>query len=245
MAHRMGDAQGVIGPVVFVASWQQLAEQGDRHPGSPALVDPGFGDVDDPNSPPSTWASAYSWSATPLIHYAEARPATWPIPNADHPYTAFLRAGVDDDLDTIDATILRCIDVGTVRQLLERLQQCAHPFTHRMFYHALNLAIGTTRVPAVAASLGLGERALQRHSVRNGIPHPRAIIALARIFTVERLAAWSGQPSGAVALCLGFSAKANYRRLTRRRLGVSPTTIQERGGADYLEEVIIRRLAPR
>ena len=232
--------------MVFVASWEELAEQGDRHPGSPALVDLGFGDVDDPHSPPSTWASAYSWSATPLIHYAEeARPATWPIPSADHPYTAFLRAGVDDDLDTIDKTILRCIDVGTVRRLLERLQRCAHPLTHRMFYHALNLAIGTARVPAVAASLGLGERAFQRHSVRNGIPRPRAIIALARIFTVERLAAWSGQPSGAVALCLGFSAKANYRRLTRRRIGVSPTAIQERGGADYLEEVIIRRLAPR
>ena len=160
-----------------------------------------------------------------------------------HPYAAFLRAGIDDDLSTIDATILRCIDVGRVHRLLERLQRCAHPFTHRMFYHALNLAIGSAPVPGVAASLGREERTLQRHCVACGIPRPNAIIALARIFTVERLADWSRQPSGAVAVALGFSAKSNYRRLTRRHLGVSPTVIRQRGGADYVDEVIVRRLA--
>ena len=243
MAHRMGDSQWVIGPVVFVASWQELAEHGDRHPGSPALVDPGFGDVDDPLSIPSTWASAYSWSSTPLIHYARTRPGAPPMTDAGHPYTAFLRAGVDDDLSGIDATILRCIDVGRVRRLLKRLQRRAHPFTHRMFHHAVNLAIGIVRVPVVAASLGLEERTLQRHSIARGLPRPNAIVALARIYTVERLAEWSGQPSGAVALCLGFSAKSNYRRLTRRHLGVSPTVMRQRGGADYVEEVIVGALA--
>ena len=244
MAHRMGDAQGVIGPAVFVGSWQELAERGDQHPGSPALVDPGFGDLDDPEAAPSTWASAYSWSSTPLIHYARTRSGAPRTAEGGHPYTAFLRAGVDDDLDTIDATILRCIDVGRVRRLLERLHLYAHPFTHRMFYHAVNFAIGPTPVPIVAASLGLEERALQRHCVARGIPRPNAVIALARIFTVERLAMWSGQPSGTVAVSLGFSAKANYRRLTRRQLRVPPAVIQERGGAEYVEEVIIRRLVP-
>ena len=243
MAHRMGDSQGVIGPVVFAASWQELAEQGDRHPGSPALVDPGFGDVDDPLATPSTWASVYSWPSTPLIHYARTRPGAPPITDASHPYTAFLRADIDDDLSTIDATILRCIDVGRVHRLLERLRRCAHPFTHKMFYHAINLAIESAPVPVLAASLGREERTLQRHCVACGIPRPNAIIALARIFTVERLADWSRQPSGAVALALGFSAKPNYRRLTRLHLGVPPSVIRKRGGADYVEEVIVRRLA--
>lgn len=244
MAHRMGDAQGVIGPVVFVGSWEELAGLGDRHPGSPALVDPGFGDFDDPRSTPSTWASAYSWSSTPLIHYARTRTGSPPTPDAGHPYTAFLRAGVDDGIETIDATILRCIDVGRVHRLLERLQLYADPLTHRTFYHALNLAIGPTPVPAVAASLGIDQRTLQRHCVEHGIPRPNAIIALARIYTVERLAEWSGRPSGAVAVSLGFSAKANYRRLIRRQLRAVPTDIQQRGGAEYLEEVIVRSLVP-
>ena len=240
----MGDSQGVIGPVVFVGSWQELAELGGRHPGSPALVDPGFGDGDDPLSSPSTWASAYSWSSTPLIHYATTRSGARPSTDPGHPYAAFLRAGVNDDVDIIDATILRCIDVLTVRRLLERLNQYAHDLTHSMFYHALNLAVGSVPVPVIAGALGLKERALQRHCVAQGIPRPNAIIALARIYTVERLAEWSRQPSGSVALSLGFSAKPNYRRLTRRILGGSPMAVQKRGGANYVEEVIIRRLAP-
>ena len=244
MAHRMGDSQAVIGPVVFVGSWQELAELGAQYPGSPALVDPGFGDLDDPRVTPSTWASVHSWSSTPLIHYARRRSESAPVTDLGHPYTAFLRAGADDDLSTIDETILRCIDVRRVHLLLGRLRRCADPFTHRIFHHAVNLAIGSALVPVVAASLGVDERTLQRHSIAHGIPRPNIIVSLARIFTVERLAEWSGQPSGSIALSLGFTAKSNYRRLTRRQLGLSPTGIQEHGGAEYMEEVIVRRLAP-
>ncbi|MDE2795994.1 MAG: hypothetical protein OXL34_14330 [Gemmatimonadota bacterium] len=122
MAHRMGDSQGVIGPVIFVGSWQELSEQGDRHPGSPALVDPGFGEVGDPGAAPSPWASAYSWSSTPLIQYGRTWPGA-PTATTGHPYAAFLRVGVDDDLDTMDATILRCIDVATVHRLMEEVEQ--------------------------------------------------------------------------------------------------------------------------
>lgn len=233
MAHCMGDAQGVIGPVVFVRNWKELGELGERHPGSPALVDPGLGELDD-----------YSWTSTPLIRYGRTRSITPPTADADQLYTAFLRAGVDDDIGTIDATILRCIDVRTMLRMLERLRLYAHPFTCRVFRHALDLAIAPASVPAVSNSLDLNERTLQRHCKAHGIPRPNAIVALARIFTVERLAAWSGQPSGAVALSLGFSARSNYRRLARRHVGVSPTTVQMRGGARFVEEVIIRKLAP-
>lgn len=244
MAHRMGDSQGVIGPVVFVGSWQELSEQGDRHPGSPALVDPGFGEVGDPQAAPSPWASEYSWYSTPLIHYAR----TWPgAPTAEtaHPYTAFLRAGVDDDLDTMDATILRSIDVGQVHRLLEDLEHFAHPLTYRIFHHAVNLAIGPVSVPAAAESVGLQERTMQRHCFDLAIPPPNAIVALARIFTVERLAEWSRQSPGAVAVSLGFSAKPNYRRLVRRHFGVPPSVVRRRGGSKYVAEVIVQSLAVR
>ncbi|MDE2874131.1 MAG: hypothetical protein OXQ93_01750 [Gemmatimonadota bacterium] len=226
-----------------MGSWKELSEQGDRHPGSPALVDPSFGEVGDLQAAPSPWASEYSWYSTPLIHYARTWPGAAPT-ETGHPYTAFLRAGVDDDLDTMDATILRCIDVGRVHRLLERLRRCAHPFTQRVFLHAVNLAIGPVAIPVLADSLGLEERALQRHSAVHKIPRPNAIVALARIFTVERLAAWSGQPSGSVALTLGFSAKSNYRRVRRRHLGGTSTTILQRGGARLVEETIVQRLAP-
>lgn len=243
MAHRMGDSQGVIGPPVFAASWRELAELGDRHPGSPALVDPGSGDASNPHPAPNSWAAAHSWSSTPLIHYGSAAPSALPPTDQGDFYTAYLHAGVDDDLGTVDATILRCIDVRRVHRLRGRLQERAHPLTHRMFRHAVNLAIGPVPVPLVAESLGVDKRALQRHCVARRLPRPNRIIAFARVFTVERLAEWSRQPSGAVALALGFSAKANYRRMTRRHFGMPPTLIRERGGTDYVERVIIGALA--
>ena len=98
-------------------------------------------------------------------------------------------------------------------------------------------------VPDVAGDLGFVERTLQRLCAALGIPSPGTLISLARIFTVERLAEWSRQPSGAVALALGFSDRSNYRRLVHRKLGDPPSVIHRRGGADYVEEVIVRALA--
>lgn len=236
----------MIGPVVFAASWRELAELGGRHPGSPALVDPDFRGTGDLLAGRFDGLNSSLRSTTPLIHYA-ANSRGKPAPAVSGvSFAGRLHPEVDDQFDIIDATILRCIDVQRVRCLVERLRQEADPLAHDVFQHALNLSPGCSRVAAFSAALGLNERTLQRRCAANGMPPPKTLLSLARVYAVERLAEWSGQPSGGVALALGFSHRANYRRAARRLFGHIPSVIRRRGGTRYVEEVIVRILtAPR
>ncbi len=240
----MGDSACVIGPMVRASTWRELAELGDRHPGAPAIVD--------------TTGSAYrlspvearrigrlDWATTPLIHYGRRGSTEQSPTRSKLPFAARVCRGAEHEITAVDTAILRSIDAKRVHRLLERARPGAHPFAHRLLRHALNRSIGPSTVPETADSFAMAERTLYRRCATLGIPGPRAILSLARVFTVERLADWSGQPGGAVALALGFSHRANYRRLARRRVGVPPSVIRERGGADHVEGVIVRRLGPR
>ena len=82
-----------------------------------------------------------------------------------------------------------------------------------------DLSTGPSNVPKTAGSLGVSQRTLYRRCATLRIASPWILISLARVFTVERLAEWSGQPGGAIALALGFSGRSNYRRMVRRTLG--------------------------
>ena len=239
---RLGNSSRVIGPVVFASSWRELAELGEQDPGSPALVDPGFRDTDEPLAGRVEETNPRRWSTTPLIHYAESSRGKHAPAVSGVSFAARLHPDVDDQLDAIDATILRCIDVQRVRGLLERVRQSTDPFFHEVFRHALHLAVRSSTVAETAACLGLTERTLQRRCAAFAIPPPKTLLSLARVFAVERLAEWSRQPSGGVALALGFSHRANYRRLTRRYLGHIPSAIRERGGTRYVEDFIVRTL---
>lgn len=243
---RLGNSSRLIGPVVFASSWRELAELGGRHPGSPALVDPGFGGADELPAGRFDGSNPGLWSNTPLIHYAPGSRGKRAPADSGASFVERLRPEVDDRIDVIDATILRCIDVRRVHCLVERLRNEADPLSHDVFRNALKLAPRHSRVAAISAALGLSERTLQRRCAAYGIPPPKTLLSLARVFAVERLAEWSGQPSGGVALALGFSHRANYRRLARRHFGHIPSAIRQRGGTCYVEEVIVRILtAPR
>lgn len=245
MVLRLGDSSFFVGHAAFASSWQELACLGERHPGSPALVDPSSVDVGDTASEELTRAGQRDWSSTPLIHYAERNSPEQDTGHTSLRFAARVRAGlVDDDIDALDAAILRSIDIRRVHVLLERLGRCADPFAHRVVRHALELAFGPATVPQIVGALGMPGRTVQRHCAVLGIPGLGTLISLARIFTVERLSQWSGRPAGAIALALGFSHQANYRRLTRRLLGVPPSILGKRGGADYVEEVIVQALDP-
>ena len=241
----MGDCAQVIGPMIRAADWAELAELGERHPGAPAVVDATSERANGPSSPNGPQLGFRDWSATPLIHYggtdsAEPSPADPPVP-----FTARLRFGGDDDIASLDAAILRSIDARREDRLLDRVRRDAHPFAHRLLRHALDRSLGASTVREAADALALAKRTLYRRCTVLALPAPGALLSLARIFTVERLAEWSRQPGGVVALALGFSHRANYRRLARRRVGVPPSVIRERGGADHVEEVIVRRMVSR
>ena len=242
---RMGDSARVIGPLVRASSWRKLAELGERHPGAPAIVDVTSEGTHELRAADARQPGRWDWSGTPLIRCgANGSSERWPA-YAKPPIPARLSCGTDDEFSALDAAILHSIDVRRVNQLLERVGPNTHPLARRLLRHALHRSLRASTVLETADRLAMPKRALYRRCAKLGIPGPGVILSMARIFTVEHLADWSGQPAGGVALALGFSHPANYRRLVRRRVGVSPSVVRDLGGADYVEEVIVRQLVYR
>lgn len=240
----MGDSGQVIGPMVRASTWKELAELGERHPGAPAIVDA----TEHTSGPPADDARQvvhWDWSDTPLIDYG--RPGS-PEQSPTRPrltFAAEVPRNVADETTALDAAILRSIDVRRVNRLLERVRRDTHPLAHLLLRHALHRSVGTSTVLETADRLAMPQRTMYRRCDTLGIPGPGVVFSMARIFTVEHLADWSRQPATGVALALGFSHPANYRRLVRRRVGVPPSVVRQRGGADYVEEVIVRQLVYR
>ena len=182
-------------------------------------------------------------SSLPAICYADIDQAfRGQLRTAGISFEAHLLPGINDHFEAIDAAILKSIDAQRVRQLRERVRRAAHPAGFEIFDRALDLATSPSTVPDFAARVGRNKRALERRCVALGIPSPKTLLSLARIYTVHRLAEWSHQPFGAVARALGFSAPSNYRRLVRGMLGCPPSLVQRLGGSDYVARVILQRL---
>ena len=235
-----GNASRIIGPVAFADDWDALVGLAAQHPGSPALVDTfqGNGSPAEPEDE-TTWNGQLS--RTPLICYALPDPGRErQLSQTGITVSAHLRPGVDDELGAINTAILSSIDARCVRRLRRRIRQAAHPHAVEMLGYALDLALGPCSVPDMARRIQRTERTLQRRCTILGIPSPKRLLALARIFTVQRLAQWSDQPYGAVAVALGFSDRSNYRRLARGIFGRTPTEIERCGGHDYVAETILK-----
>ena len=243
VALHSGEVRRIVGRVIFASNWPELARLTQEYPGSPAVVDPLFDGVHGP-FPTGHGGEAADWSAVPLICYSRADPVRYrQWRSAGVSFTARLRPGIDDDFAAIDKAVLHSIDPGQPHRLLERLRRHADPRVHTIFERAMSLSFEPLTVAGLADHLGSSSRALQRRCAALGVPSPKAVTSLARIFTVERLAEWSGQPSGPVARALGYSDRANYRRLARQTVGIPPSAIRQRGGTAYVEQVIMWRLA--
>ena len=241
LALRLGTASRVIGPAIHAGGWRELGVLAAGHPGSPALVDT----FDRPDRTPVPTGSGAPWngalSRTPVICYAHPDPARERrLSRAGVTFAAHLRPGVDDDPVSIGAAILRSIDARSVRQLLLRIEEAARPGVAEIVGCALDLATEPSSVSDLAHRTGHTVRTLQRRCIRLGIPSPKSLLSLARIFTVQRLAEWSRQPHGAVAVTLGFSDRANYRRLVRRHFARTPTDLERSGGRDYVADTILK-----
>lgn len=238
-----GNALRIIGPVVFASGWRELRDLTRRHPGSPAFVDPYFGGRRDPFAGERDYSSD-DWASVPLICYArmDVRQRER-LGQTTIAFTVRLRPGEDRLFSSIDSAILRSIDAQRPARLLGRVRRTARKETLTLFAGALESAIEPCSVVEFAAQLRLTVRTLQRRCSNLGIPSPKHLLSLARVFTVERLADWSRQPSGAVAMALGFSDRSNYRRLVRQVLGGVPGQIRSQGGVKYIEGVIVEELA--
>ena len=233
----------VIGPVTYADNWSQLGRLAEKYPGAPALVDT----FPTPNgdSPADGLGEAEDGRLcfTPIICYTPPDPRqVLRLSRNGINVAAHLSPGVDDRLCTISDAILSSINVQCVHRLRARIDQVAHPETAEILGHALDLSTGPCSVSAIARRIDLTPRTLQRRCTILGTPSPKRLLSLAQIYTVQRLAEWSGQPYGGVAVALGHSHRSNYRRLVRGVFGQSPTEIEQCGGYEYVAETILEKV---
>ena len=239
-----GPASRIVGPAIFATGWQELGELVAAHPRSPAVVDPAFRTDADPSSADSI--RVLRGSSVPLVCYGDPSALrAWRVHDGGYSVVDVLQPGTDDDFAAIESAVLRAAGARRVRRLLDDIGRRAHQQTEHIFAGVLALAVAPTSVPVLAAKLGLSQRTLWRRCATLRIPSPGRLLALGRIFTVECLAEWSRQPSGAVALAIGFSDYSNYRRLVRRNLGAPPSVVRRQGGVGRVAMAILRALAER
>jgi len=207
----------IVGPAEFAASWSELAELVRRHPDSPAVVDPCLAD--------GLPANRRAGDDPPFAVVAP------PLRNGD-----WLRG--------LRSAVLRAIDPERPRRLQARIRERAAPEAARIMSRALDRSFEATAVPVLAKDLGMPHWALIRRCAALDIPTPKKLITLGRIYTVERIAEWSEEPSGVVAAAFGFLDSAVYRRMVRGALQAPPSALRQMGGAGHVGRVIVTKLAP-
>lgn len=155
-----------------------------------------------------------------------------------------LRLSPDVPLGVLRRSVLLGIEPDRPRRLQAQIRESSPPEACRIMEQVLARSFAPSTVPELATSLGLSHWALIRRCRVLGIPTPKKLADLARVYTVERLAEWSARPSAVAAAAVGYLEPANYRRTVRRVLGVPPSVVGERGGAAHVGRVIVRRMTP-
>ncbi len=230
---RAGAALELIDGVRFAAGWQELGPLADRRAGSPVFLDPfgvaGKGRMDDM----ATFHRAHP--ASPLIFYAHVDASRQRcLEGAGVAFAAALVAGVNDRLNAIGAAAIRATAKHEADALTTTLQRISPPSAHGFLARLVTATLWPCRVGDLAKSLGTSAVALRRRCRAWGLPAPRRLVALSRLFHVQRLARWSGRPQRTVALALGWSDYANYVRSIRNELGCRASELGRLGGATHV-----------
>lgn len=155
-----------------------------------------------------------------------------------------LRMSADVPIRVVRRSVLQGIDPDRPRRLQAKMRERGAPEACRIMDRALARSFGPSTVPELAESLGLSHWALIRRCRVLGIPTPKKLADLARVYTVERLAEWSDRPSAVAAAAVGCLDPANYRRTVRRVLGAPPNVVRQKGGAAHVGRAIVRRITP-
>lgn len=235
---RAGAAHALVDGARFASGWRELGRLTREFPGSPAFVDPHHG-AEEP-SPSGMIAFQREHPRCPLIGYAAMDPLHRArLDDARVRLVALLEPGHDDGLLRIASTVLLAADYDSVRRLTKRLQAVVPPDARPLVERLMRDTVDPCRIQALAQQVGRCRRTLRRRCSSWGLASPRKLVALAKIFHVERLARWSGRPRGAVALAVAYSDYANYKRAVRREFGRPPSAF---GRSSGVEEVASRLL---
>ena len=182
-------------------------------------------------------------SAPPLIEYPSLDSQVWQAEN-EMGVAAVCLHGSDEgeDARAVELAILQSIDGRRVNMLLARFEKTISSGAHGILRRFIHRAVEPCTVGELAADLGLTEWTLQRRCRHLGIPPPKKLFCLARVFAVMRLLQWSHQSLSSVATALGFSDRANCRRLVCRTLRRAPSHYMALVEADPVDEAIVRNL---
>lgn len=236
-----GMASRVIGPALFAPSWSELERLCRSNPGSPAIVDPFYRNLPSdppPASPPGLLLAPLA--SNPLICSPRAgHPGPAWLGTVESNFTSALPDKAEEDFDVLASTVLRAIEPDRPGRLIDHIEACADPQAYRIARQALDRSWTACTVTELAASVGLPYWTLVRRCNALRLPNPKHLLSLARAYTVERLAEWSGRPSGAVAVALHFFSGPAYRRMVRGAMGFPPTVVREKGGADFVGRTIV------
>lgn len=237
-----GGANDLIDGARFATSWADLERLADRYPGSPTFVDPFR--FSDEGSADSVVAFQRRRPATPIILYAALDSVQRrQLERAAVVFVKTLVPGVDDQLTRIGTVVLQSACQHQVRALSNLIKHAAPAGAHALLNCILHDTVGRCPVDSLAKRLGISTPTLRRRCVAHGLPPPRRLIALARLFHVGRLAEWSGRPPARVALALGYSNYANYARSVRNELDCNLSNLGPLGGANYVAEHLLKAVA--
>lgn len=227
----------LVDEVRFVPNVPELEAASAQLPASPVFVDP-YGGRD--GRMEDLLGLRRRQPDLGLISYsATDGPRAFPSDGIEMDFSATLRAGVDDSFARIGAAARGAIGLAEVRALAGRLKHAAPRSAHELLGRLLDATVGRCSVGQLAALAGVSDRTLRRRCAAWGLPRPRRLVALARLYHVARLAQWSGKPASVVALALGWSDEANYARLVRNELGCRQSSVAGRGGPDYVARALL------
>lgn len=234
-----GAAHGVVEGVRFASGWRDLRDLALRFDGSPAFVDPSHPSAEarpaEARRDPAAWLQQAA-PKCPLIRYGKGESDS---PATKAQFVARLTPGGNDSLVTIGSTALLAADYDSVRSLLANLGKAAPVEARELLESVVRRTLFPCTVGSLATSLGTSVAMVGRRCRAWGLPKPKTLVSLARLFHVQRLAAWSGRPPGAIALALGWSAYSNYARSVRREMGCKSSEVAEHGGAAYVAAKLI------
>lgn len=140
------------------------------------------------------------------------------------------------------SALAKAITAKSAKSLIDRIDGRAEPRACEIMTVILDHACSSYRVGTLANDLHITTRTLGRQCADMHIPSPKRLISLSRVFMTESMIDWSNRPAQAVAVVLGFSDASSYRRLAKNVLGMSSSSVRERGGSSYVAAVIAESL---
>lgn len=151
--------------------------------------------------------------------------------------------GHDDTPTALVERFRRAHSVPLKRIVKDLLPRELSPQARSIVDAAAELAADAGLARGLCGKLRLSKRILSRVAERSALPPPRRLMAWMRTLLAAALLNDQGHSVLSVARACGFSSDAGLRRLVSKQLGMSPSTLRERGAVRTASEAFAEALA--